>query len=168
MTRAAQLLRLLPDRSAANPLKLVLPAYGAAEVHVTQGGVAALNARVTVSGGGRSVSVFTDAGGVGVARGIPLETVSVQAVTVDGAFSGSASATISSQSTPAVVNIALGAFAGISGLVDAETAGLRSDARGGHRLQSPARSDHRLHRPLLLPGHSDQHESRWRTSGRMT
>jgi hypothetical protein len=112
-----------PTGSPSSPLKLVLPAFGAAEVHVTQGSAPAANAKVTMSGGAKSVTVFTDGTGVGLARGLPLGSVSVQVVSVDGAFSGSTTATIASQSTPAVVNITLGAFAGISGLVDAETSG---------------------------------------------
>src|SRR6185436_14447867 len=43
-----------PKGSAADPLKLVLQAYGSVEVHVIQGGAPAANARVSVSGGGRS------------------------------------------------------------------------------------------------------------------
>jgi hypothetical protein len=112
-----------PVGSASNPLKLVLPAYGTAEVHVVQAGAPAANAKVTVSGGGKSVSVYTDASGVAFARGIPLGTASVQAVSVDNAFSGSASITIASQSTNAVVTITLGAFAGVTGLVEAELGG---------------------------------------------
>jgi hypothetical protein len=112
-----------PQGSAGNPLQLVLPAYGAVDVRVVQGSAPAANAKVTVSGGGKSVTVYTDGGGAAVASGIPLGSVYVQVVTVDGAFSGSASATLTSQSTPAVVQITLGAFAGLSGLVEAELGG---------------------------------------------
>ncbi|HET8799106.1 MAG TPA: carboxypeptidase-like regulatory domain-containing protein, partial [Thermoanaerobaculia bacterium] len=87
-----------PQGSASNPLKLVLPAFGGVEVRVLQSGQAAANAKVTVSGGGRSAVVYTDAAGVAVARGIPLGAAFVQVVSQDGAFSGSASTTIASQS----------------------------------------------------------------------
>src|SRR6185369_11624998 len=112
-----------PTGNSANPLKLVFPAYGNVEVHVMQASSPAANARVSVSGGGRSATVYTDASGVAVASGIGLGTVYVQAVTVDGAFSGSGTATLSSQSTPAVVSITLGAYAGVTGYVEAETGG---------------------------------------------
>jgi len=112
-----------PTGNSANPLKLVFPAYGNVEVHVMQASSPAVNARVTVSGGGRSVTVYTDASGVAVASGIGLGTVYVQAVTVDGAFSGSGTTTLSSQSTPAVVSLTLGAYAGVTGYVEAEAGG---------------------------------------------
>jgi hypothetical protein len=112
-----------PTGNQSNTLKLVLPAYGAAEVHVVQSNAPAANARVTVSGGGKSVTVYTDAAGVAVAGGIPLGGASVQVVSVDNAFSGSTSTTIASQSTPAVVSITLGAYAGVTGAVEAETGG---------------------------------------------
>jgi len=112
-----------PKGSSTDPLRLVLPAYGAAEVHVVQGIAPAVNAKVTVSGGGRGIVVYTDSSGVGLARGVPLGSVSVQAISVDGAFSASTTATVGSQSTPTVVNLTLGAFAGVSGLVDAEAGG---------------------------------------------
>jgi len=112
-----------PTGNSANPLKLVYPAYGNVEVHVMQASSPAVNARVTVSGGGRSVTVYTDTSGVAVASGIGLGTVYVQAVTVDGAFSGSGTATLSSQSTPAVVSLTLGAYAGVTGYVEAEAGG---------------------------------------------
>jgi len=112
-----------PNGDSAHPIKLVFPAYGNVEVRVNQAGVPAANARVTVSGGGRSVTIYTDAAGVALANGIGLGQVYVQAVTVDGAFSGSASATLASQSTAVVVPITLGAFAGVTGYVEAELGG---------------------------------------------
>ena len=112
-----------PVGSAASPLKLVLPAYGSVEVKVTQGTSPAANAKVTVSGSSRSVTAYTDSTGTAVANGIPLGAVSVQVTTVDGAFSGSANGTLASQSTPLVVPVTLGAYAGLTGLVDAETGG---------------------------------------------
>jgi len=112
-----------PKGSAADPLEIVLQAYGNVEVRVVQANAPAANARVTVSGGGRSATVFTDSAGIALASGIGLGSVSVQASTVDGAFSGSASATLSSQTTPAIVTITLGAFAGVTGYVEAEAGG---------------------------------------------
>ena len=112
-----------PVGSASNPLKLVLPAYGSVQVNVTQGGGPAVNAKVRVSGGNTTATVYTDNAGVAVATGIRLGSVSVQASTIDNAFSGSASATLGSQSTPAVVNITLGAYAGVTGYVEAELGG---------------------------------------------
>jgi hypothetical protein len=112
-----------PVGSASNPLKLVLPAYGSVEVHVTQGSTPAVNAKVRVSGGNTTATVYTDNAGVAVATGIRLGSISVQASTLDNAFSGSASSTLASQSTPAVVNITLGAFAGVTGYVEAELGG---------------------------------------------
>jgi len=112
-----------PAGNAANPLKLVFPAYGSVEVHVMQASLPAANAKVSVSGGGRSATVYTDSLGVAVASGIGLGPVYIQAVTVDGAFSGSASSTLASQSTPAQVSITLGAYAGVTGYVEAETGG---------------------------------------------
>ncbi len=112
-----------PTGTASNPLKLVLPAYGSVRVNVTQGGAPAGNARVHVSGGGTSGTVYTDNAGVATITGIRLGSISVQASTIDNAFSGSASSTLASQSTPAVVNIALGAFAGVTGYVEAELGG---------------------------------------------
>ena len=112
-----------PSGSASNPLKLVLPAYGSVEVHVVQGVMPAANARVSVYGGGRSATVYTDGSGVALATGLPLGPAYVNVVSVDGGFSGSANTTIASQSTPALVTITLGAFAGVTGLVDAELGG---------------------------------------------
>ncbi|MEO8034614.1 MAG: Ig-like domain-containing protein, partial [Acidobacteriota bacterium] len=118
-----------PKGSSADPLKLVLPAFGAAEVHVLQGSSPAANAKVTVSGGGRLVTVYTDASGVALARGIPLGAAFVQVVSVDGAFSGSANTAITSQSNAAVVSLTLGAYAGVTGLVDAELGGPSAGTR---------------------------------------
>ncbi len=118
-----------PTGTAANPLKLVFPAYGNVEVRVTQAGAPVDNARVTVAGGGVGATLYTDNTGVALATGIPLGNISVQASTLDNAFSGSASATLSSQSTKAVVTIALGAFAGVTGYVEAEAGGPSTNTR---------------------------------------
>ena len=118
-----------PNGDATHPIKLVFPAYGNVEVRVNQAGVPASNARVTVSGGGRSVTIYTDSAGVALANGIGLGQVYVQAVTVDGAFSGSASATLASQTTAVVVPITLGAFAGVTGYVEAELGGASVNTR---------------------------------------
>ncbi len=112
-----------PNGSASNPLKLVLPAFGSVEVRVVQAGNPAASAKVTVSGGSKSVTVYTDSNGVAIARGVPLGNASVQVVSVDGAFSGSASTTIASQTIVPVVSITLGAYAGVTGLVEAEAGG---------------------------------------------
>jgi hypothetical protein len=122
-TRQIHVQGSFPKGSSTDPLKLVLPAFGGVEVHVLQGSTPSANAKVTVSGGGRFVTVFSDASGVALATGIPLGAAFVQVVSVDGAFSGSANTTISSQSSAAVVSLTLGAYAGVTGLVDAELSG---------------------------------------------
>ncbi|HET8772701.1 MAG TPA: carboxypeptidase regulatory-like domain-containing protein, partial [Thermoanaerobaculia bacterium] len=127
--RELQATASFPTGTAANPLKLVFPAYGNVEVRVTQANAPVGNARVTVAGGGTSATLYTDTTGVALATGIGLGTISVQASTLDGAFSGSATATLSSQSTKVVVTISLCAFAGVTGSVLAETGGPSANTR---------------------------------------
>ncbi|HEV8658657.1 MAG TPA: Ig-like domain-containing protein, partial [Thermoanaerobaculia bacterium] len=112
-----------PKGTAADPVKLVYPAYGAVEVTVTQGGAPASGAKVTISGVGTSATLFTDATGKVVAGGIRLGNISAQAVSFDGGFSGSASGTLDRQSVTARLAIDLGAYAGVSGLVESEAGG---------------------------------------------
>ncbi len=118
-----------PTGSAATPLKLVFPAYGDVEVRVTQAGAPSSNAKVTITSGTTSATVYTDPAGVALATGIPLGNLFVQASTVDGAFSGSASATLTSRATRAIVSISLGAFAGVTGYVEAEKGGPSAGTR---------------------------------------
>ncbi|HSP14146.1 MAG TPA: Ig-like domain-containing protein [Thermoanaerobaculia bacterium] len=117
-----------PKGTAADPVKLVYPAFGEVDVTVMQGGAPASGARVTIAGG-RSVTLFTDATGHVSATGFLLGNVSAQATSVDGGFSGSASGTLSRQSVPAQLTIDLGAFAGITGLVEAESGGPSAGTR---------------------------------------
>jgi hypothetical protein len=112
-----------PKGSAADPLKLVLPAHGTVDVRVVQGATPSVNAKVTVSGGSKSVIVYTDATGLATARGIPLGAAYVQVVSQDNAFSGSASTTLASQTTAASVTVTLGAYAAVAGYVEAEAGG---------------------------------------------
>jgi len=112
-----------PKGSAADPLKLVLPAHGTVDVRVVQGATPSVNAKVTVAGGSKSVIVYTDATGLATARGIPLGTAYVQVVSQDNAFSGSASTTLASQTTTASVTVTLGAYAAVAGYVEAEAGG---------------------------------------------
>ncbi len=112
-----------PVGASISPVRLVLPAFGRVEVLLTQNGTPLANARVTISGGGRTAVVFTAPSGVAVAEGIPLGSISVQAVSLDGLLSASASASLVSQSTPATLTLALGSYAGITGLVEAEAGG---------------------------------------------
>ena len=112
-----------PQGNIANPLSFVFPAFGDVRVTVMQAGSPAANAKVTVSGGGKSVVVQTDATGVGIARGLPLGTVYIQARSFDNSFSGSGQGTLNSQSNAAQVSIALGAYAALTGIVNAELGG---------------------------------------------
>lgn len=113
----------LPSGNAANPLQLVYPAFGAIEVLVTQGGAPAQGARVHLAQGRDTRTLSTDSGGKATASGLLLGNVSVQAVSLDGRFSGAAGATIARQSVPATVTIDLGAYAGVGGNVIAESGG---------------------------------------------
>ncbi|HVS32818.1 MAG TPA: Ig-like domain-containing protein [Thermoanaerobaculia bacterium] len=112
-----------PKGSSANPLNVVLQAYGSVETRVVQASSPAANAKVTVTGGGKTFVVYTDEAGIALANGIPLGSAFVQVVSSDKAFSGSTNVTVTSQSVAALAQITLGAFAGISGLVEAETGG---------------------------------------------
>ncbi|MGZ8832383.1 MAG: Ig-like domain-containing protein, partial [Thermoanaerobaculia bacterium] len=112
-----------PKGAAGDPVKLVYPAYGTVEVTVTQGGAPANGAKVRISGVGTVATLFTDATGKVTANGIRLGDVSAQAVSVDGAFSGSASGPLARTSVPAHLSIDLGAYAGLTGLVEAEAGG---------------------------------------------
>ncbi|HEX7708969.1 MAG TPA: discoidin domain-containing protein [Thermoanaerobaculia bacterium] len=112
-----------PQGTASSPVAYVWPAYGDVHVTVTQADGPASGAKVTVSGGGRSVNVYTDSAGLAVAQGFRLGGVSIQAQSFDGRFSGTASATIQRQSIPATATIALGTYAGVTGLVEAEGGG---------------------------------------------
>jgi hypothetical protein len=111
--------------TAANPFNLTLPAFGTVEVTVKQpgaGGVLgpAAGARVYV----RGVSINTDTNGLAVAHGIPLGDLSVGAVSFDGTFSAySPTVNLGSQTVPLQVSLDLGAYAGVSGVVFAETGG---------------------------------------------
>ncbi|HXI13364.1 MAG TPA: carboxypeptidase regulatory-like domain-containing protein, partial [Thermoanaerobaculia bacterium] len=118
--RAVRFVGSFPKGSAADAVRLVLPAFGTVEARVTQGAAPAGNSKVTATAGNRSVTAYTDSSGVVTLRGLPLGAVSVTAVSIDGAFSGTAIANVTSQSTPAVVSLALGSYAGVTGLVEAE------------------------------------------------
>ena len=114
---------ILPLGSAANPLIYVYPAFGEVRVLVTQGGAPASGAKVTINGPNKSVIVYTDANGAAVARDVRLGGISVQASSLDGKFTGSTSVTLQRQSVPVSATIALGTYAGVTGLVEAEAGG---------------------------------------------
>ncbi|MGH9456390.1 MAG: Ig-like domain-containing protein, partial [Thermoanaerobaculia bacterium] len=112
-----------PKGTSADPVRLVLPAFGSVRVQVVQSGGPAAGARVTASGGGRQAIATTDLTGSALLSGLRLGNISIQVRSLDGAFSGSAAAAITSQSTPATAVVELGTFAGITGLVEAEAGG---------------------------------------------
>ncbi|MFL6247288.1 MAG: Ig-like domain-containing protein [Thermoanaerobaculia bacterium] len=112
-----------PKGSAADPLIYVYPAYGEVRVTVTQAGAPANGAKVTLHGAGKSVTVYTDATGQVIVRGIRLGGVYVQAESIDGKFTGTASVSLQRQSIPAIASIALGTYAGVIGTVEAEAGG---------------------------------------------
>ncbi len=113
-----------PYGTQTNPATYVWPAYGDVNVTVTQAGVPASGARVTVNGGNKGVTVYTDSAGLATARGFQLNTgIYIQATSVDGKFNGAASTTIQRTSQPASASIALGSFAGVTGRVFSELDG---------------------------------------------
>ncbi|HEX2832542.1 MAG TPA: Ig-like domain-containing protein [Thermoanaerobaculia bacterium] len=118
-----------PNGSSAQPLVFVLQAFGDVRITVLQAGAPAVNAKVTVSGGGKSVLVQTDGTGTAIARGLPLGPVYIQARSFDNSFSGSGSATINSQSNAAQTTIELGAYAALTGIVNAELGGPSAGTR---------------------------------------
>ena len=120
---------VFPKGSAADPLKIVYPAFGGAEVTVVQGGAPAQGARVDMWQGAERRSLYTDANGKVTATGLALGSVYAQATSVDGRFSGSATLTIARQSVPGTATIELGAFAGLSGKVIAEAGGPSAGTR---------------------------------------
>ncbi|HJQ40768.1 MAG TPA: Ig-like domain-containing protein, partial [Thermoanaerobaculia bacterium] len=122
--RTAGLGGSFPYGTQSNPATYVWPAYGDVNVTVTQAGAAAAGAKVTVSGGNKSVTVYTDAAGLATARGLPLNTgIYIQATSVDGKFNGADSTTIQRTSQPASASVALGNFAGVTGRVFSEADG---------------------------------------------
>jgi hypothetical protein len=118
-----------PKGTAADPVKLVYPAYGAVEVTVTQGGAPANGAKVMIFGQGTSATLFADATGKALAGGIRLGDVSAQAISFDGGFSGSTSGRLQRQSVTARLAIDLGAYAGVTGVVEAEAGGPSAGTR---------------------------------------
>jgi hypothetical protein len=113
-----------PTGTQSNPYTYVWPAYGDVVVTITQAGVRAAGAKVTVYGPGKSVVVYTDSNGEAVARGLQLNSsIYIQATSVDGRFNGSTSTTIARSSQPATASIALGSYAGVTGRVFAEVDG---------------------------------------------
>ncbi|MCA1733411.1 MAG: Ig-like domain-containing protein, partial [Acidobacteria bacterium] len=127
--RSAKFSGKFPDGDKNSPLRLVFPAFGGVRVTVVREGAPAPGTRVRASGGGRSVEAFTDAAGVALLSGLPVGTIpkgpatSVTATSLDGSFSDSATVIITSQSSPALVTLQLGTYAGVSGYVEAETGG---------------------------------------------
>ncbi|HYI12032.1 MAG TPA: carboxypeptidase regulatory-like domain-containing protein [Thermoanaerobaculia bacterium] len=112
-----------PKGKSTDPFTYVYPAYGEVRVTVTQGGQPANGAKVTVSGGSPTVTVYTDASGQAVVRNFRLGGVYIQASSIDNKFTGATSTTIQRQSVPATASIALGTYAGVSGYVEAEAGG---------------------------------------------
>ena len=121
--RTASLGGSFPLGTESNPVTYVWPAYGDVNVTVTQAGQPASGAKVTISGPGSGVTVYTDATGSAKATGMGLGTIYVQAVSIDGKFTGSTSTTLSRSSQPASATIALGTYAGLTGSVIAEAGG---------------------------------------------
>ena len=112
-----------PKGSASDPLIYVYPAYGEVRVNVTQGGAPANGAKVVLHGAGKSFTVYTDLTGQVIVRGVRLGGVYVQAESIDGKFTGTASVTLQRQSVPVTASIALGTYAGVTGTVEAEAGG---------------------------------------------
>ncbi|HVR44514.1 MAG TPA: Ig-like domain-containing protein [Thermoanaerobaculia bacterium] len=115
--------RSFPEGDAAHPLRFVLPAFGSVRVTVSQGGMPAAGARVRVSSAGAAVEAIADASGVATLSGLLLGSLSIQATSLDGAFSGSGNVALTSQSIAAAAAIELGAWAGVAGFVEAEEGG---------------------------------------------
>ncbi|HVT45346.1 MAG TPA: Ig-like domain-containing protein [Thermoanaerobaculia bacterium] len=113
-----------PVGSIGNPLQLVFVAFGSIEVSVSQGGLPASGARVTVSGAGKTITAYTDSSGLARLSGIELNrTMTVQAVSADLRFSASANAVVTRQSVAAQASLVLGDFMSITGVVEAEEGG---------------------------------------------
>lgn len=112
-----------PVGSASNPISFVHGAYGSLEVRVMQGGAPATGARVDLAAGGSGLTLFTGSDGRALAHAIPLGPVSAQARSLDGAFSGAASGSLTRSSVPLLLDLDLGAFAAIAGAVEAEAGG---------------------------------------------
>jgi hypothetical protein len=123
LQRVAGLGGTFPAGTQSNPLTYTWPAYGDVNVTVTQAGVPAAGAKVTVSGSNTNVTVYTDSAGQATARGLQLGGVYVQATSVDGRFNGSTSTAIQRSSVPATASIALGSYAGVTGRVFTEADG---------------------------------------------
>jgi Bacterial Ig-like domain/F5/8 type C domain len=114
---------VFPKGTAADPLKVVYPAFGGLEITVMQSGALVQGARVEMSQGGERRTVYTNAAGKAAGSGFQLGNVSVQARSLDGDFTGSATVTIERTSQTATRTIELGAYAGVSGFVEAEAGG---------------------------------------------
>ncbi|HEX6178261.1 MAG TPA: carboxypeptidase regulatory-like domain-containing protein, partial [Thermoanaerobaculia bacterium] len=112
-----------PNGSAATPLTFVYPATGTVEVLVRRSGAPASSARVRIRSGAAAMDFFTGADGLATATSMPLGIIGVQATTIDGTFSASASGSLTRSSAPLRLVLDLGAFAGISGVVEAEAGG---------------------------------------------
>ncbi|HET7437265.1 MAG TPA: Ig-like domain-containing protein, partial [Thermoanaerobaculia bacterium] len=109
-----------PNGTVTKPISLWWPAYGDVHAVVTQGGLPAQNVKVTISGSGKGVIVYTDSDGKASAYGMPLGGVYVQAESIDGRFTGGKALTLAQQSVPVTAEIALGTYAGVTGTVIAE------------------------------------------------
>jgi Bacterial Ig-like domain/F5/8 type C domain len=119
--------------TAAQEEDFVFAAYGSVIAHVEKGSppVPAAEVLVTANSGGVSVSGYTDGSGNVTLAGLPLGTVSLQAITTGSApLTGATSVALSSQSVPAQApTITLGSYNGLTGYVEAEAGGPSSGTR---------------------------------------
>ncbi|HJT17385.1 MAG TPA: Ig-like domain-containing protein, partial [Thermoanaerobaculia bacterium] len=136
--------------SYAGNVALVFPTSGSVQVHVTADDPSLIaSARVTIDGGSKHATIFTDASGNASAAGFPLGPISIQVTSAN--LSASASATLQSHSTPLDVTVKLGSRVSVDGYVDAESGGpstgtrvfidIASAALPGGMLRLDARTD---------------------------
>ena len=121
--------------TATKELDVIFSASGTVNVTVKAGNPPApmANVQVTASGGGSGRSAYTDANGFVSLSGLPLGNVSIQAATQGSTpLTGSTSVALTSQTIPAIANILLGSYGGVTGKVIAE--GTVSSPSAGTRV----------------------------------
>jgi hypothetical protein len=114
--------------AAGDTVSLVFKTTGSVWVQVSAPQSSVVEgSRVSVSAGGRGITVYCDASGLVKLNDLPLGPVSVQVVS--GALSASGSGDLSSHTVPLVIPVTLGSLASIDGYVDAEVSGVSAGTR---------------------------------------
>ncbi|HUJ13824.1 MAG TPA: Ig-like domain-containing protein, partial [Thermoanaerobaculia bacterium] len=116
------------QNSYSGDVALVFPTSGSVQVHVTADDPSLIaSARVSISGGSKTATIFSDAAGNASASGFPLGPISIQVTSSN--LSASATGMLLSHASPLDVTVRLGDRASVDGFVDAEYGGPSAGTR---------------------------------------